>query len=105
GGVRECVEGFWGVGGGGGGKRSSRHGRCRSHATLHETASIRLLHVRAPQKINFAPSWIWRWFGYVVLVALMRPKFAEPNTAFGLPKLTLLNALKISARIWTRTDL
>jgi hypothetical protein len=38
-----------------------------------------------PQKISFSPSCIWRMFGYVVLVALMRPNVAEPNIAFGWP--------------------
>ena len=39
----------------------------------------------APQKINFSPNCIWRMFGYVVLVALMRPNVAEPNMALGWP--------------------
>src|SRR5262249_19046304 len=80
--------------GGGGQPRRGSGGR-RGRAALDETASIRWRHVgllvvstdrySIDQNINFTPSWTCLMFGYVVLVALIRPNVAEPNTAFGLP--------------------
>src|SRR5439155_11854585 len=110
--VVDLLDGLLALSGDCRGKRRRRHRRCRGHAAPEETTSIRWLHVGTPsfdvarslqasvrrsakafalrrfvhrQNINFAPSWICRMFGYDVLVALMRPNVAVPNTALGLP--------------------
>ena len=58
---------------------------CSVSSLLRVNPFLRQPPFRARQKINFPPSWICRMFGYVVLVAVMRPKLAVPKVALGLP--------------------
>ena len=56
-----------------------------------------MLGVVLTQKSTLAPNCTCR----IAPADVIRPKFVEPNDAFGLPQFTVLNRLNISTRICT----